>query len=218
MWDTYHPVDDVFYSHMHIYVRLSRQPSIYNMRFSLGSALLTIMAFFKLFIKPDEPDRLGFANTCFLGIVSWQFILVASTPALGYPTRMDVFLVMSLIFITGVYLWNAVHAGYWGTVDEAAAPRKSASSNAVCELPSAADKANGGAAASKPKSLLSRGLEAMDAWGHDGSGYWSSIGIHRKLDLLAFVVFSIGYIIASAAIMAAALSKPGAPSLSRQGE
>ena len=218
-------MDDVFYSHMHIYVRLNRQPSIYNMRFTLGSSLLTIMAFFTLFIKPDEPDRLGFANTCFLGIVSWQFILVASTPALGYPTRMDVFLVTSLIFITGVYLWNAVHAGYWGTVDEAAAPRKSSSSagGAEGELPSSDDcgdpkAAANGAAANKRKNALMRWLEAMDAWGHDGSGYWSSIGIHRKLDLLAFVVFSGGYIVASSVIMAAALSKPGPPSISRHGE
>ena len=47
------------------------------------------MALLVLFVPGDEPDRLGFVQSSFLGIVSWQFILVSSTPVTGYNTKLD---------------------------------------------------------------------------------------------------------------------------------
>ena len=255
--DRYHPIDDTFFSHLHTYVRLVRQPGIYNLRFTLGSSLLTLMAFFTLFIKPDEPDRLGFANACFLGIVSWQFILVSSTPALGYPTRMDVFLVVSLVFIAAVYVWNAAHAAYWSAVDDMChagghhhgghhhhhhdggacggasnglggggdehadhgqpSPHHSRA-RVQAVLAAAAEEENGHAAAKHVEppprpGLASRALAAVSSWGRDGQGFWAHIGVHRKLDLLAFFVLSAGYATVSAIIMAAWMDPPGTPGI-----
>ena len=74
------------YSRVFLFLRLARTPTVYNLRFVMGSSLLAGMAILTVFINGGEADRLGFANACFLGIVSWQFILVSSTPALG-PSR-----------------------------------------------------------------------------------------------------------------------------------
>jgi hypothetical protein len=213
--DKYHPIDDNFFSQLHLYVRLTRQPNIYNIRFTLGSALLTLMAIVTLLMKPDDLDRMSFANTCFLGIVSWQFILVSSTPALGYATRMDVFLVVSLVFITAVYLWHAVHAGFRGTVDEATAPVAGVSL-ASPETPKG-DILNGnyGDELPSPTNRLMRVLNTIDSWGHSGHGYWANIGVHRKLDLIVFVVLSVGYTVVSAVILGAWLDRPVAPGINR---
>ena len=225
--DYYYNVENTSFSHMHIYVRLVRQPSIYNLRFTLGSVLLITMAFMTFLIKPDEPDRLGFANACFLGIVSWQFILVSSTPALGYATRMDDFLVMSLVFITGTYMWNTLHAGYWGSVAEDApgkpAPRESRAGEDEMynyKTDGAAGSAGAAGTLSTPTrrpSRVSRVLKALDDFGHAGEGYWATLGVHRKLDLLAMIVFSVGYIIASSLIMAGGLDHPGTPTMTHHG-
>ena len=74
------------YSRVFLFLRLARTPTVYNLRFVMGSSLLAGMAILTVLINGGEADRVGFANACFLGIVSWQFILVSSTPALG-PSR-----------------------------------------------------------------------------------------------------------------------------------
>ncbi len=52
-------VEDDYFSHLHVFVRLRRLPAIYNLRFTLGTALLTIMSFLALFMKAGEADRLS---------------------------------------------------------------------------------------------------------------------------------------------------------------
>lgn len=63
----FYPSEQQYYSHLHLYVQIAREPAVYNLRFTLGSALLTIMAFAAVCIRPDEPDRLAISTTAFLG-------------------------------------------------------------------------------------------------------------------------------------------------------
>ena len=52
--------------------------------FVLGVGFLVVMAILVMMLNKEGSDRLGFVQTSFLGVVSWQFILVSTTPALGY--------------------------------------------------------------------------------------------------------------------------------------
>jgi hypothetical protein len=65
-------------------------------RYVWGVTFLVAMGVLVLCVRADEPDRLGFVQSSFLGIVSWQFILVSSTPNLGYSTRLDIFMMVAM--------------------------------------------------------------------------------------------------------------------------
>ena len=69
-----------------------------------------------LFVPGDEPDRLGFVQSSFLGIVSWQFILVTSTPVTGYNTKLDNFMLISMVVVFVAYFWNSVRIGFFDWV------------------------------------------------------------------------------------------------------
>lgn len=60
------------------------------------------MALLVLFVPGHEPDRLGFVQSSFLGIVSWQFILVSSTPVTGYNTKLDNFMLIAMVTVFSV--------------------------------------------------------------------------------------------------------------------
>jgi hypothetical protein len=66
------------------------------------------MALLTLFIPANEPDRLGFAQGSFLGIVAWQFVLVSATPPTGYNNRMDNYMIVSMVCVFIIYVWNSV--------------------------------------------------------------------------------------------------------------
>lgn len=78
-----------------------------------GVTFLVAMALLVLFVPGNEPDRLGFVQSSFLGIVSWQFILVASTPVTGYNTVLDNFMLVSMSVVFAVYFWNACRIGFF---------------------------------------------------------------------------------------------------------
>jgi hypothetical protein len=165
------------------------------------------MSFLSLYMNAGQQDRLSIAATCFLGVVSWQFILVSSTPAIGYATRMDVFLVMSLLFITGMYTWNVIHVGMWGAIDEAEAELGNAA-DAAAEDQTPGIEYSHAAEASKPARLRTlRGvLCCLGCRKH----------IHKNLDILMFWLLCIGYIIASWAIMMMGLKSAPVPDIKRE--
>lgn len=76
------------------------------------------MALLVLFVPGDEPDRLGFVQSSFLGIVSWQFILVSSTPVTGYNTKMDNFMLLAMAVVFCTYFWNSVRIGFFDWVQK----------------------------------------------------------------------------------------------------
>ena len=58
-------------------------------RVVVNVALLVFMAAFATSLKADVPERTIAALTVFMAIVSWVFILVDSSPKMGYITRLD---------------------------------------------------------------------------------------------------------------------------------
>lgn len=45
--------------------------------------MLVVMAAAVAFIPPADPNRLGFPQASFLGVVSWLFVLADETPHVG---------------------------------------------------------------------------------------------------------------------------------------
>ena len=74
------------------------------------------MALLVLFVPGDEPDRLGFVQSSFLGIVSWQFILVSGTPVTGYNTKLDNFMLIAMVVVFLAYFWNSLRIGFYDWV------------------------------------------------------------------------------------------------------
>jgi len=99
-------------------LRLARQPDYYLSRIVWGCVFLVAMAFLTLFIPGEEPDRLGFAQSSFLGIVSWQFIIVSITPITGYNTKLDNYIILSEVLVFGTYFFNAVRVSFFEWLDE----------------------------------------------------------------------------------------------------
>ncbi len=102
-------------------------PNIHSAHPSLSSPLIThprktansvAMALLVLFVPGDEPDRLGFVQSSFLGIVSWQFILVSSTPVTGYNTKLDNFMMIAMAAVFCTYFWNSVRIGFFDWVQK----------------------------------------------------------------------------------------------------
>ena len=71
-------------------------------RYIWGVVFLVSMALLVLVVPGHEPDRLGFVQSSFLGIVSWQFILVSSTPVTGYNTKLDNFMLIAMVTVFAV--------------------------------------------------------------------------------------------------------------------
>lgn len=107
------------YSRLSLLVRMRRQSSYYGLRYVMGCALLVVMAILALFVRGDVPERIGFAQASFLGIVSWQFVLAASSPALGYSTRLDRFMLLSLMCSAVMFAYMAIRFGYFKSLQRA---------------------------------------------------------------------------------------------------
>jgi hypothetical protein len=89
-----------------------------NPRKTANNTYSVAMAFMVLFVPGDEPDRLGFVQSSFLGIVSWQFILVSSTPVTGYNTKLDNFMLLSMAAVFCTYFWNSMRIGFFEWVQK----------------------------------------------------------------------------------------------------
>jgi hypothetical protein len=137
------------------------QPYLFN-RYVWGIVFLVAMALLVLFVPGDEPDRLGFVQSSFLGIVSWQFILVSSTPVTGYNTKLDNFVLVSMCVVFCVYFWNSVRIGFFdwlekkhahllGDGEEESAAAGGSSSSSAKVVPDAAAAEAGGAVTQQPK-------------------------------------------------------------------
>lgn len=94
--NNYYAVFDESYSKLYLSLDVARLSDPLVQRYVWGVTFLVVMGILVLCISADEPDRLGFVQSSFLGIVSWQFILVSSTPNLGYSTRLDVFMIVAM--------------------------------------------------------------------------------------------------------------------------
>jgi len=107
------------YSRLSAEFSIRRQSQYYVNRYVFGCGLLVTMALLVLCLRGDEPDRLGFVQSSFLGLVSWQFILVSSVPPLGYSTSLDLFMMFSIFTVFIAFFWNGVRMGYFKTLEHA---------------------------------------------------------------------------------------------------
>ena len=112
-----YPALEEDYSRLIISKLLIRQYGYYLSRVFSNVIILVIMAFAVAFVRATEPDRLGFVQACFLGVVSWLFVLNAEVPKVGYLTRLDAFTQTSFAVIFAQYLYHAIHWGYFKTYD-----------------------------------------------------------------------------------------------------
>ena len=78
-----YPIFNETYSRLKLSLRLARIPDFYISKYVWGVVFLVAMALLVLLVPGNEPDRLGFVQSSFLGIVSWQFVIVSSTPVTG---------------------------------------------------------------------------------------------------------------------------------------
>ena len=147
------------YSALSFSLRLARIPDYYVTRYIWGVVFLVAMALLVLFVPGDEPDRLGFVQSSFLGIVSLQFILVSSTPVTGYNTKLDNFMVIAMVIVFLAYAWNSVRIGFFDWLDkkhdhllgDGEAEAAAGGSSGAKVAPDAAAAEAGGAEAQQPK-------------------------------------------------------------------
>ena len=99
---------DETYHQLRLTLEMRREPDYYVTRYVWGVVFLVAMALLTLFDPADDPNRLGFVQSSFLGIVSWQFIVVSSVPVTGYNTRLDDFMILSMVITFITYVWNSV--------------------------------------------------------------------------------------------------------------
>ena len=104
---TYDTLEETYHQ-LRLTLLVQRQADYYVTRYVWGTVFLVAMALLVLFVPGDVPDRLGFVQSSFLGIVSWQFILVSSAPVTGYNTRLDNFMLVSMVIVFMTYVYNSV--------------------------------------------------------------------------------------------------------------
>lgn len=121
--DSYYAAFDETYSRLATSTRVQRQGSYWTTRIVLGVALFELMAIWTQALASSEPARQVVTITCFLGMVSWEFVLVLSMPPLGYNTRIDDFMTMSFLVVFVFYSVQSLHLAL--TAAEGAAPATS---------------------------------------------------------------------------------------------
>jgi hypothetical protein len=74
----------------------------------LNIALIVLMALGTLVFDNGSENIFAVPVACFMGIVSWMFVLAAQTPVLGYNTRLDDFMTLSYLVVFVVVLYSCV--------------------------------------------------------------------------------------------------------------
>lgn len=167
----------------------------------------------------------------FLGVISFEFILVLILPPLGYNTRIDDFLMLSFGVIFVVYIYNGVRIGYFKTLEnlsgrgedeskhDGGAPKsgsnkEAAGGVATTDNPMHAQQAgtsssgataaaahHGADEAAREKSNDLRKVFTVKRASCCWAGSWEELNPHRKLDVIFGVAISIVYIIATLVIL-----------------
>ena len=131
------------YNQLTISLTLQRNADYFVARYVWGVTFLVAMGLLVLLVPGNEPDRLGFVQSSFLGIVSWQFILVASTPNMGYSTRLDEFFIVAMAIIFVAFAWNSFRIGFFEWFESPPAPTQALSDLDAGKKPEDGDVADG---------------------------------------------------------------------------
>ncbi len=83
-------------------------PNYFLGKYVLNIALIVLMALGTLVFDNGSENIFAVPVACFMGIVSWMFVLAAQTPVLGYNTRLDDFMTLSYLVVFVVVLYSCV--------------------------------------------------------------------------------------------------------------
>ena len=175
-------------------------------RYVLGVSFLVFMAFLSLTLEPNDPNRQAMQQASFLGTVAWQYVLVSSTPSMGYLTSLDTFFLVAFGHIFASFAYCSLKQGYCNSINEivrnneahAARGRKGG-----LHIGSAAAEAD----AAQPGEDLPPAIPTLVAWAraicrglpaYVCGGAWAGLNLHQRLDLVAMVVLCITYVVSAA--------------------
>ena len=125
-----YPLFSETFNQLAINLVLQRNPDYFVTRYVWGVTFLVAMGLLVLLVPGDQPDRLGFVQSSFLGIVSWQFILVVSTPNMGYSTRLDEFFIVAMAIVFAAYVWNSFRIAFFDMLEAPPPTQRDADSDA----------------------------------------------------------------------------------------
>ena len=128
------------YARAGITIKLSRNPVYFLGKYVLNISLIVLMALATLVFDNGSENNFAVPVACFMGIVSWMFVLAAQTPVLGYNTRLDDFMALSYLTVFAIVLYSCLR------IKRSRAKSGDDSSNSV--VPYTADDAK--AAAERP--------------------------------------------------------------------
>jgi hypothetical protein len=89
-----------------ITLKLGRVPVYFLGKYVLNISLIVLMALSTLVFDNGSENGFAVPVACFMGIVSWMFVLAAQIPVLGYNTRLDDFMAASYLTVFLVVLFS----------------------------------------------------------------------------------------------------------------
>jgi hypothetical protein len=99
------------YDRLTVALFLQRSYEYYANRFVLGPAFFVVMGFCAFFSPATDTGRIGMIGASFCGIVAWVFPLVASSPPLGYSTRLDLHVLNCMLFSLIQFIYASLRIG-----------------------------------------------------------------------------------------------------------
>jgi hypothetical protein len=179
-------------------------------RYVLGVSFLVFMAFFAITLEPDNPNRQTMQQASFLGVVAWQYVLVSSTPSMGYLTSLDTFFLCAFGHIFAAFLYCSIKHGFIKSINdmvlnnEAHAALAREKGKGQLHMGSVAAEAAGAAPQAEP---LPPAIPGLASWAraicrglpsYIAGGAWEGLNLHQRLDLVVIILLSITYCVSAA--------------------
>jgi hypothetical protein len=179
-------------------------------RYVLGVSFLVLMAFLAITLAPNEPNRQTMQQASFLGVVAWQYVLVSSTPSMGYLTSLDTFFLVAFGHIFAAFAYCSIKYGYTATIDDLVRNNEAHAARAgkkALHMGAVALGADADAAAAQQPEDLPPATPTLVAWAraicrglpaYVSGGGWAALNLHQRLDLVVMAVLSVTYCVSAA--------------------
>jgi hypothetical protein len=176
-------------------------------RYVLGVSFLVFMGFLAITLEPNNPNRQTMQQASFLGTVAWQYVLVSSTPSMGYLTSLDTFFLVAFGHIFAAFTYCSLKHGYIKSIDDIvhnneAHQRAASARKGQLHVGSVATEAEAAQPEPLPPAIptlaawaraIVRGLPAYVC-----GGGWAGLNLHQRLDLVVMVVLVVTYCVSAA--------------------
>lgn len=176
-------------------------------RYVLGVSFLVFMGFLAITLEPDNPNRQTMQQASFLGTVAWQYVLVSSTPSMGYLTSLDTFFLVAFGHLFAAFAYCSIKHGYIKSINAIVANNEehAALAHKGRVAGSAAPELDASAPAHLPPAIpglaawalaICRGLPAYIC-----GGGWHGLNLHQRLDLVVMIILAITYVVSAAIVL-----------------